>query len=92
MCVCGGVWTDSQLAFEERVGHEEQEIVIPMVLEVLLKMTKNMMHCREIWCQRRGFGELLFLQMRDTRAIFFFRLHLFIHDIIYTQRERQRHR
>lgn len=59
---------ESQLAIEERIGYEEVETIFPTVLEVLLKRTKNRMHCREM-CQRRGFEELLFLKMRDARAI-----------------------
>lgn len=59
---------ESQLVSEERIGHEEVKIVFPTVLEVLLKRTKNRVHCRELWCQRRGFEELLF-KMRGAKAI-----------------------
>lgn len=36
-----GSGAEAQLMFEERLGHQEVEIVFPTVSEVLLKRTKN---------------------------------------------------
>lgn len=60
---------NSQVTIEERIGHEEVEIVFPTLVEVLQKRIKNRVPCREMWFQKRGFEELLLLKMRDARPI-----------------------